>query len=128
MNQSATVLKRWKNPGDITDVPMALKDDVTNSEPSTRYIENGSYLRVKSLTLGYSLPKTLIDRLKITRLQIYVTSENLLTLTKYSGFDPEVSAFNASSQDNTSKNTAPGVDYGTYPQSRDLIIGLNVTF
>ncbi len=128
MNQSATVLKRWKNPGDITDMPMALKDDVTNSEPSTRYIENGSYLRVKSLTLGYTLPKTLIDRLKITRLQIYVTSENLLTFTKYSGFDPEVSAFNASSQDNTSKNTAPGVDYGTYPQSRDLIIGLNVTF
>jgi TonB-dependent starch-binding outer membrane protein SusC len=128
MNQSATVLKRWKNPGDITDVPMALKDDVTNSEPSTRYIENGSYLRVKSLTVGYNLPKSLIDRLKITRLQVYVTSENLLTLTKYSGFDPEVSAFNASTQDNTSKNTAPGVDYGTYPQSRDLIIGLNVTF
>ena len=59
---------------------------------------------------------------------IYLTSENLLTFTKYSGFDPEVSTFSSSSQDNTSKNTAPGVDYGTYPQSRDFIIGLNVTF
>ena len=128
MNQSATVLNRWQNPGDITDVPKAIKDDVTNSEPSTRYIENGSYLRVKSLTLGYNLPKAVLDKLKISRLQIYVTSENLFTFTNYSGFDPEVSAFNASNQDNTSKNTAPGVDYGTYPQSRDFIIGLNVTF
>jgi TonB-linked SusC/RagA family outer membrane protein len=128
MNQSATVLDRWKNPGDITSMPRALKDDVTNSEPSTRYIENGSYLRVKSLTLAYNLPKTVLQRLKIVRLQVYLTTENLLTFTKYSGFDPEVSAFNASNQDNTSKNTAPGVDYGTYPQSRDVIIGLNVTF
>lgn len=128
MNQSATVLNRWKNPGDITDVPKAIKDDVSNSEPSTRYIENGSYLRVKSLTLAYNLPRAVLDRLKISRLQIYLTSENLLTITKYSGFDPEVSAFNASYQDNTSKNTAPGVDYGTYPQSRDIILGLNVTF
>lgn len=128
MNQSAEVLKRWKNPGDITSVPRSLKDDVTNSQPSTRYIEDGSYLRVKSLTLGYNLPKTLLEKIRISRLQVYVTSENLLTFTKYSGFDPEVSAFNATTQDNTSKNTAPGVDYGTYPQSRDFIIGLNVTF
>lgn len=128
MNQSAAVLKRWKNPGDITDIPKAIENDVTNSEPSTRYIENGSYLRIKSLTLGYNLPKAVLDKLRISRFQVYVTSENLLTFTKYSGFDPEVSAFNASNQDNTSKNTAPGVDYGTYPQSRDFIIGLNVTF
>ncbi len=128
MNQSAAVLNRWKAPGDITDVPRAIKDDVTNSEPSTRYIENGSYLRVKSLTLAYNLPKPVLERLRINRFQIYVTAENLITFTKYSGFDPEVSAFNASNQDNTSKNTAPGVDYGTYPQSRDFIIGLNVTF
>jgi TonB-dependent starch-binding outer membrane protein SusC len=128
MNQSANVLNRWQSPGDITDVPRALKDDVSNSEPSTRYIENGSYLRVKALTLGYNLPKAVLEKLKLSRLQIYVTSENLFTFTKYSGFDPEVSAFNASNQDNTSKNTAPGVDYGTYPQSRDFIIGLNVTF
>jgi TonB-linked SusC/RagA family outer membrane protein len=128
MNQSAAVLDRWQNPGDITDIPKAIENDVTNSAPSTRYIEDGSYLRIKSLTLGYNLPKAVLDKIKISRLQIYVTSENLLTFTRYSGFDPEVSAFNASNQDNTSKNTAPGVDYGTYPQSRDFIIGLNVTF
>ncbi len=128
MNQSADVLNRWKQAGDVTDIPKAVKDDVTNSQPSTRYIENGSYLRLKSLTLSYNLPKNLLDKFKISRLQVFATAENLLTFTGYSGFDPEVSAFNASGQDNTSKNTAPGVDYGTYPQSRDFIIGLNVTF
>jgi len=128
MNQSATVLDRWKTPGDITSMPRAVKDDVTNSQPSTRFIENGSYLRVKSLTLAYNLPKALLERMKIGKLQIYATGENLLTFTKYTGFDPEVSAFSASGQDNTSKNTAFGVDYGTYPQSRDFIIGINVTF
>jgi TonB-linked SusC/RagA family outer membrane protein len=128
MNQSAAVVDRWKNPGDITDIPRAIKDDVSNSEVSSRYIENGSYLRLKSVTLGYSLPKSVISKLRISRLMVYVTSENLLTFTKYSGFDPEVSAFSASNQDNTSKNTAPGVDFGTYPQSRDFVFGLNVTF
>jgi TonB-dependent starch-binding outer membrane protein SusC len=128
MNQSSTVLDRWKTPGDITSMPRAVKDDVTNSQPSTRFIENGSYLRVKSLTLAYNLPKALLERMKIGKLQIYATGENLLTFTKYTGFDPEVSAFSASGQDNTSRNTAFGVDYGTYPQSRDFIIGINVTF
>jgi TonB-dependent starch-binding outer membrane protein SusC len=111
-----------------SDLPRSVKDDVTNSQPSTRFIENGSYMRVKSLTLAYNLPKSLLERIKINRLQIYATAENLLTFTKYSGFDPEVSAFSASGQGNTNQNTAQGVDYGTYPQSRDFIIGLNVTF
>jgi TonB-dependent starch-binding outer membrane protein SusC len=128
MNQSANVLNRWKNPGDITDVPKAIKDDVTNSEISSRYIENGSYLRVKAVTLGYNLPKSVIGKLKINRLMVYITAENLLTFTKYSGFDPEVSAFSSKVQDNTSKNTSLGVDYGTYPQSRDFVFGLNLTF
>jgi TonB-linked SusC/RagA family outer membrane protein len=128
MNQSANVLNRWEKPGDITDVPKAIKDDVTNSEVSSRYIENGSYLRVKSVTLGYNLPKSLIEKLKISRIMVYVTAENLLTLTKYSGFDPEVSAFSSKGQDNTSRNTSLGVDYGTYPQSRDFVLGLNITF
>jgi TonB-dependent starch-binding outer membrane protein SusC len=128
MNQAASVANRWKNPGDITAVPRAIKNDETNSYPSTRFIEKGSYLRVKSMTLGYHFPKSVLDRMKISSLMIYVTAENLFTFTKYSGFDPDVNAFAASSQDNTSKNTAPGVDYGTYPQSKDLLFGLKVSF
>ena len=128
MNQSATVINRWRKPGDKTSIPKAIKDDVTNSNISTRYIEDGSYLRVKSVTLGYKLPEVFVTKFKITQFMVFVTAENLLTFTKYSGFDPEVSAFNSSNMDNTNKNTAPGVDYGTYPQSRDFIFGINVTF
>ncbi|OIR13158.1 TonB-dependent receptor SusC precursor [mine drainage metagenome] len=127
-NQSATVLNRWQKAGDVTSMPKSTLHDESNVYPSTRFIENGSYLRVKSVTLGYNLPQTLLNRVKITKCMIYVTAENLLTFTKYSGFDPEVSMFNSTSQDNTSKNTAPGVDFGTYPQSRDFIVGLNITF
>jgi len=90
MNQAATVLNRWHNPGDITDMPRVTPNDWANSNPSTRYIESGSYLRVKSLTLGYTIKPSALTRLKITRFMIYFTAENLLTFTKYTGFDPEV--------------------------------------
>ncbi|MEO7044019.1 MAG: hypothetical protein ABI091_01840, partial [Ferruginibacter sp.] len=93
-----------------------------NSLISTRYVENGSYLRIKSLSLAYDIPEQILHKLKISRLKLYATAENLLTFTKYSGFDPEVSAFGSSS------NVAPGVDFGTYPQTRDIIFGLSVTF
>jgi len=127
-NQSAAVLRRWEKPGDITNIPKATLNDASNSYPSTRFIENGSYLRIKSVTLGYNFPKVLVEKIKLSSLMIYVTAENLFTITKYSGFDPDVSAFAASNQDNTSKNAAPGVDYGTYPQSKDFLFGLKVTF
>jgi TonB-linked SusC/RagA family outer membrane protein len=128
MNQAATVLNRWKNPGDVTNMPGISPHVWDNSQVSTRYIENGSYIRLKSLTLGYNLPQTALAKLKMSRCMFYVTSENLLTFTKYSGFDPEVSMFSASGQGTTNQNTAPGVDYGTYPQSRDFVLGVNISF
>ncbi|MDE3144145.1 MAG: TonB-dependent receptor [Bacteroidota bacterium] len=131
-NQSASVLNRWQKPGDITSIPKSTLNDPSNIYPSTRFLENGSYLRVKSVTLSYNIPQSAISKLKISRCSVYVTAENLLTFTKYSGFDPEVSAFSNASPNqtnsNTDKNTAPGVDYGTYPQSRDIIVGLKLTF
>ena len=126
-NQLATVLNRWTSPGQVTDVPRATYGVFTNSLISSRFIEDGSYVRLKSLSLGYELPKEWISKLNMSRLYVYVSSENLLTFTKYSGFDPEVSVYSLSSN-NTEKNIAPGVDYGTYPQSREFLVGLNVTF
>jgi hypothetical protein len=126
-NQLATVLNRWTTPGQVTDVPRATYGEFTNSLISSRFIEDGSYVRLKSLSLGYELPKEWISKLNMSRLYVYVSSENLLTFTKYSGFDPEVSVYSLSSN-NTEKNIAPGVDYGTYPQSREFLVGLNVTF
>lgn len=118
-NQSTAVLGRWKRPGMITDVPRS--GNVENIHNSTRFVEDGSYLRLKNLTLSYNLPKTLLLKAGIDKVQIYVTGQNLLTFTNYSGYDPEVNAYGSSS-------VALGVDYGTYPQARTCIIGVNVTF
>ena len=126
-NQLATVLNRWKTPGQITDVPRATFNNDRNSLISSRFVEDGSFIRLKSVSLGYELPGSILNRLKIGRLYFYLTAENLLTFTNYSGFDPEVSLYGRSS-DNTVKNIAPGVDFGTYPQSREYIFGLNLTF
>lgn len=120
-SQSAAVLDRWKTPGQITDIPKATFGDYTNSLISTRFVEDGSYVRIKAVTLGYELPLKALSRLKMSRLYLYVTGENLLTFTNYSGFDPEVSLFGNSA-------IAPGIDFGTTPQTRDIIFGLNVTF
>jgi TonB-linked SusC/RagA family outer membrane protein len=128
MNQSASVIRRWRNPGDITDMPGVSPNNWDNSAVSSRYVEDGSYVRLKALTVGYTLPKGKLSKLKVSNCMFYLTAENLLTFTKYSGFDPEVSMFNGSNQGATNQNTAPGVDYGTYPQSRDIILGVNISF
>ncbi|WP_423819698.1 TonB-dependent receptor [Salinimicrobium sp. TIG7-5_MAKvit] len=120
-NQSAVVLDRWREPGDITNIPKAVSGSTANSRISTRFVEDGSYLRMKALTLSYNLPESLTEKLSISNLKLYATGENLFTITDYSGFDPEVNAFGGS-------NTAMGVDFGTYPQTRNLILGLNLVF
>lgn len=119
-NQSVDVLNRWKNPGDITDIPKAIGGgNVDNVRNSTRFIEDGSYVRLKSLTLSYRIFDHEKNFKAIKKLSVYFTAQNLLTFTNYSGFDPEVNAYGNSA-------TEIGIDYGTYPQSRSFVIGLNV--
>ncbi len=118
-NQSVRVLERWKRPGMITNVPRV--GNTENNHNSSRFVEDGSYLRLKTVTLSYNFPKKWLNKIHLSRLQAYVTGQNLLTLTKYKGYDPEVNAFGGDS-------VAQGVDYGTYPQSRAVIFGLNVEF
>ena len=118
-NQSVRVLDRWKRPGMITNVPRV--GNTENNHNSSRFVEDGSYLRLKTVTLSYSFPKRWLNKIHLSRLQAYVTGQNLFTLTKYKGYDPEVNAFGGDS-------VAQGVDYGTYPQSRAVIFGLNVEF
>ena len=103
-------------------------DDNYNSQISSRFVEKGSYLRVKSMTLAYTLPKQVLERWKLNKVRLYVTGENLLTFTKYSGLDPEVSMYGGTNQETVSSNMAPGIDFGTSPQARTLIVGLNLTF
>jgi hypothetical protein len=121
-NQSVAVLDRWTTPGQITDIPRAIGGGtVDNVRNSTRFVEDGSYLRLKTLTLSYRAIENNPKIKAIKRLSVYVTGQNLLTFTKYSGFDPEVNAFGKSA-------TEMGIDYGTYPQAVTLIVGLNVEF
>ena len=84
-----------------------------NSENSTRFLEDGSYFRLKNIQIGYTLPKFVTQKFRCNRLRFYVTATNLFTITKYSGYDPEVGS---------------GVDYGNYPQSRTFTFGLNANF
>ncbi len=126
-NQLTTVLDRWTTAGQITDMPRADFAGTNNVLVSSRYVEDGSYVRLKSLSLGYTIPADLVSKLNLSKVRFYLTAENLVTWTKYSGLDPEVSIYGRSG-DNSLKNIAPGIDYGTYPQTRDIIFGLNLSF
>lgn len=118
-NQSVAVLNRWMQPGDITDIPRSR--NIFNVNNSTRFVEDGSYIRLKSITLSYKVLDKNPRFSEIRNLSVFVTGRNLLTFTKYSGFDPEVNAYGNSAVE-------LGIDYGTYPQSRTLIFGINVEF
>lgn len=120
-NQSTAVLRRWTTVGQITDIPKAVANNYDNSRISTRFVENGSFLRVKSATLSYNFASPLLSKIKLSGLKLYVTGENLITITNYKGYDPEVNFAGAS-------NTIMGIDYGTYPQTRNLIFGLSASF
>ena len=120
-NQTTAVLDRWQAPGDITNVPKVTTNGSTdNSRISSHYIENGSYLRLKALTIGYDFSKNILDRIGLSALKLYATGENLFTITDYSGFDPKVN-FGGNS------NTVMGIDYGTYPQTRNIIFGIRAS-
>ncbi|AIM38954.1 membrane protein [Sphingobacterium sp. ML3W] len=116
-NQTSVVLDRWRVPGQITDVPKAGFD----MKNSTYFIEDGSYLRLKNISLGYAIAPERLKRIGIQKIQPYLSASNLLTWTKYSGMDPEVNQYGNSGR-------IQGIDWGTYPQSRSFVIGVNVEF
>ena len=120
-NQLAKVLDRWTTPGQITSIPRAAKDNTNNTFTSSRFIEDGSYLRLKTATLSYNFGQTTLGKFKMSRLMIYASGYNLLTFTDYSGLDPEVNQYEAN-------GPSMGVDFGTYPQSRTFLFGVNVSF
>jgi TonB-linked SusC/RagA family outer membrane protein len=109
------VLNRWTGPGTSNDIPRAIDSDPNrNLRVSSHFVEDGSFVRLKNVTFGYTLPQSLLSRLSSKQIRLYVTGQNLLTLTHYTGFDPEVSA--------------SGVDLGIYPQARVFTGGVNIGF
>ena len=113
-NQSTAVLGRWTGEGTSNSIPRAIYGDPNqNSRVSDRYIEDGSYLKIKNINLSYTLPKDVFGQ-NFNSVKIFVSAQNLVTWTKYSGFDPEV--------------PVNGIDNGTYPITRTVSLGLNIGF
>jgi TonB-linked SusC/RagA family outer membrane protein len=119
-NQQTTILDRWQQPGDETDIPQAtLTDPNNNNRASSRFVEDGSFLRMKEVTLSYTFKPELIERIRLQKLMLFAKAINLLTFTNYSGMDPEI---NYAGDD----NIRMGTDFFTYPQARRIIFGINI--
>ncbi|MBE7175432.1 MAG: TonB-dependent receptor [Mucilaginibacter polytrichastri] len=120
-NQTVDQLRRWQQPGDITDVPQARFLESNGTQASSRYVQSGSYFRVKSVMLGYNLPKSLITKVHAQNIRVYASALNLFTFTNYTGYDPEINTTFAGT-------VQLGHDFYTPPQARTITFGINVGF
>ena len=118
-NAAATLEDRWTSTNPSNEIPRASSSPV--AIVSERYVEDASFLRLKLITFGYTFPKSLSSKIGTKSVKLYVSAENLITWTKYTGYDPEVSSYEQN-------NLYPGIDFGAYPNSKTFITGLNVTF
>ena len=116
-NYPSWMLSRWTGPGTSNRVPRLALGDTKNWVVSDLYVRDGSYLRLKTFQLGYTVPAFLTKRIGVDRFRLFVMAENLFTWTQYWGFDPEIG----------SGSTSLGVDYGVYPQARTWSVGFNIT-
>ena len=122
-NQAITTLRRWRKQGDITDMPRALNGNSRNSQGSTRWVEDGSYARLKFITLNYRFPRSFVQRLKLNGVDAFFTANDLFTFTNYTGADPEISLSPFGNDP-----AFIGVDRGANPRSRGYTIGINFRF
>ncbi|NJN34907.1 MAG: TonB-dependent receptor [Saprospiraceae bacterium] len=121
-NQLSTVLDRWTPENPNSNVPRLVSgSDNPNLAISERFVEDASYLRVQNVSLGYNLPPSLLNKIKVSRLRIYATIQNLITITNYSGYDPEIGSFNQQA-------LLMNIDNGRYPMPRTYTFGLNLEF
>jgi TonB-linked SusC/RagA family outer membrane protein len=119
-NRTDAILDRWTGEGTSNEIPRYTWIDVNNNyRVSDLYIEDGSYLRLKNIQLGYTLPKSILTKIKTSVWRFYVSAENLLTITKYTGTDPEIGAMSSFDI---------GIDRAVYPQARTFRVGTTITF
>lgn len=112
-NQTIATLDRWNGEGSSNTVPRAVFNDPNkNTRPSDRFVEDGSYLRIKNITLGYTMPAQIIKKIKLHSARFYISGQNILTFTNYNGFDPEVGV--------------NGIDNNVYPVTRTFTVGINL--
>ena len=120
-NQLSTVMNRYTSTNTNGALPRYNQYNQNNLKISDRFIEDGSYLRIQNISLGYNLPEKIINRAKISSFRIFVSGQNLHTFTKYQGYDPEIGAYNYGV-------TLQNIDYGHYPNPRSLTVGANIVF
>jgi TonB-linked SusC/RagA family outer membrane protein len=119
-NKSTVILNRWQKPGDVTDIPRMSYDGTSGARlPSTRMVEDGSFVRVGDITLGYKIPSRLIARARLDNARLYVSGRNLKTWTNYTGYNPDVNSAGAGA------NVVMGVDYYAYPIARAFTVGIS---
>ena len=121
-NQTSDQLRRWKQPGDVTDVPQLRLGYGNGIGASSRYVEDASYVRLKNLTVAYNIPATVLSKLKLNSARFYITGVNLWTITDYTGWDPEVNT------DYRAGNRNQGSDFYAAPQIKSLTLGINLGF
>jgi TonB-linked SusC/RagA family outer membrane protein len=127
INQSADIVNRWRKPGDITDIPaVSINQSTDNTRISSRFLEDGSYLRFKTITLMYNIDPKYISKLGLNSASVYVSANNLITFTKYKGFDPEVNSYGDPNNSSDNRNVSLGIDNGAYPQTKMILFGINI--
>ncbi|MFT4771862.1 MAG: TonB-linked SusC/RagA family outer membrane protein [Cryomorphaceae bacterium] len=119
-NQLGYNLERWAGQGTSNEIPSVTTGSTRNTEFSDFYVEDGSFLRLRNLQVGYTLPRKLLEKINVSYLRVYVSANNLWTLTGYSGFDPDIGSFGGP--------LSAGVDYGFYPQATTIMGGFNIQF
>jgi hypothetical protein len=120
-NQTVDQMNYWRNPGDITNIPQPRLYEGNGAGKSSRWVQDGSYFRVKSVNLGYNIPRKYLQRYKIDNARFYVAAQNILTITNYKGYDPEVNTTYVG-------NINLGHDFYTPPQPRTFLVGVNISF
>lgn len=118
-NASTSALERWTPTNPTNEVQRAFEDPAAVN--TSRYVEDASFLRLKNITLGYNLPKSIAAKIRSSQIKVYISAQNLITWTKYTGFDPEVSR-------NEQSTLTQGIDYSIYPASRSYLAGLSISF
>jgi TonB-dependent starch-binding outer membrane protein SusC len=121
-NQTVDQINAWTTPGQQTDIPQARWLFNNGAQVSSRYIVDGSFVRLRTITLGYNVPSKIMSKIKVERLRVYASALNLYTFTKYPYWDPEVNA------DSFDSNIAKGNDFYTPPQPRTIVFGINIGF
>jgi len=124
-NGLTDVLNSWTPTNTDTDIPRAT---IRGRERSSRFVEDGSYVRLKNLAIGYSLPSQMLQNVGLTSARLSVSAQNILTLTNYSGLDPEVSYFGSGGENRGDDNVIIGHDFGNYPNLRSITFGVNLQF